>query len=286
MKPEKAIPLWASAAPFIGLLFLGAGSLGLQGLIMTLLYASGLVGAIFAAVHHAEVVAHKVGEPYGTLVLALAIGVPAAAVSGMALPANGIVSFDGLMLVLPEVIAGLALGFAVQIGFSAAMLGGEAISNTMGLGFAAMANPLGGPASPAIGQLLSMMGLFLFLGFGGHLTLIGIIVDSYRALPPGHAWLSAKAIGGLVQFGGLVFAAGLSIALPVGFAMILVQLVMAMVARSTPTLNLFAVGLPATLLAGLVLLAMAAPVMADSIANALKAGLDMSQTLSQGSAHG
>lgn len=75
MKPEKAIPLWASAAPFIGLLFLGAGSLGLQGLIMTLLYASGLVGAIFAAVHHAEVVAHKVGEPYGTLVLALAITV-------------------------------------------------------------------------------------------------------------------------------------------------------------------------------------------------------------------
>lgn len=71
--------------------------------------------------------------------------------------------------------------------------------------------------------------------------------------PPGHAWLSAAAIGGLVQFGGLVFAQrGLSIALPVGFAMILVQLVMAMVARP-PTLNLFAVGLPATLLAGLIL---------------------------------
>ncbi len=78
----------------------------------------------------------------------------------------------------------------------------------------------------------------------------------------------------------------LLVLVPVGFAMILVQLVMAMVARSTPTLNLFAVGLPATLLAGLVLLAMAAPVMADSIANALKAGLDMSQTLSQGSTHG
>lgn len=220
------------------------------------------------------------------LVLALAIGIPAAAVSGMALPANGVVSFDGLMLIIPEAIAGLAMGFAVQIGFSAAMLGGEAISNTMGLGFAAMANPLGGPASPAIGQLLSMMGLFLFLGFGGHLTLIGILVESYRALPPGHAWLSAAALSGLVQFGGLVFAAGLSIALPVGFAIILVQLVMAMVARSTPTLNLFAVGLPATLLAGLVLLAMAAPVMADSIVSALKAGLDVAATLSHGASNG
>ena len=220
------------------------------------------------------------------LVLALAIGVPAAAVSGMALPSDGIVSFDGLMLIIPEVVAGLAMGFAVQIGFSAAMLGGEAISNTMGLGFAALANPMGGPASPAVGQLLSMMGLFLFLGFGGHLTLIGIIVDSYRALPPGHAWLSASAVGGRVQFGGLVFAAGLSIALPVGFAMILVQLVMAMVARSTPTLNLFAVGLPATLLAGLILLALAAPVMADSITSALKEGLGMAETLSHGAHNG
>lgn len=220
------------------------------------------------------------------IVLALAVGVPAAAISGMTLPADGMVSFAGLLYIIPEVIAGLAMGFAVQIGFSAAMLGGEAISNTMGLGFAAMANPMGGPASPAVGQFLSMMALFLFLGFGGHLTLIGIVVDSYRALPPGHAWLGAKAISGLVQFGGLVFAAGLSIALPVGFAMVLVQLVMAMVARSTPTLNLFAVGLPATLLAGLVLLALAAPVMADSIVSALKAGLSAAATLSQGSGHG
>lgn len=216
------------------------------------------------------------------LVLALAIGVPAAAVSGMAIPPEGIVSVPGILFIVPEVILGLALGFAVQIGFAAAMLGGEAISNTMGLGFAAMANPMGGPASPAIGQFLSMMALFLFMGFGGHLTLIGIIVDSYRALPPGHSWLSASALGGIVQFGGLVFSAGLAIALPVGFAMILVQIVMAMVARATPTLNLFSVGLPATLLAGLVLLAMAAPVMADSIVDALRAGIGEAAKIAHG----
>lgn len=213
------------------------------------------------------------------LVLALAIGVPAAAVSGMTLPPEGIVSVPGILFIIPEVIAGLAMGFAVQIGFASAMLGGEAISNTMGLGFAAMANPMGGPATPAIGQFLSMMALFLFMGFGGHLTLIGIIVESYKALPPGHAWLSVDAIGGIVKFGGLVFAAGLSIALPVGFAMILVQIVMAMVARATPTLNLFAVGLPATLLVGLVLLAAAAPAMSDSIVNALKLGLGEAATI-------
>ena len=57
------------------------------------------------------------------------------------------------------------------------------------------------------------------------------------------------------------------------FALILVQLVMAMLARSAPALNLFAVGLPAALLAGLVLLAISAPVLADGMVTSLQAGL-------------
>jgi len=48
-------------------------ALPLGGTAVTLVCAAGLFGAVFAAVHHAEVVAHRVGEPYGTLVLALAI---------------------------------------------------------------------------------------------------------------------------------------------------------------------------------------------------------------------
>jgi flagellar biosynthesis protein FliR len=216
------------------------------------------------------------------LIIALGVGVPAASASGFALPPEGMASFAGLMLIIGEVIAGLALGFAVQIGMAAAFLAGEVISNTMGLGFAAMSDPIGGQVSPAIGQFLSMLGTFLFLAVGGHLALAEIIVESYRALPPGAAWLSHAALGGLVRFGGLVFAAGLSIALPVAFAMILVQIVMAMIARSTPTLNLFAVGLPATLLAGIVLLAIAAPAMGDSLMRAIDAGLDQARIVAAG----
>jgi flagellar biosynthesis protein FliR len=216
------------------------------------------------------------------LIIALGIGVPAASAAGITLPPEGMVSFAGLLAVMGEIVAGLALGFAVQIGLAAAFLAGEVISNTMGLGFAAMSDPLGGQVSPAIGQFLSMLGTFLFLAVGGHLMLAEIIVESYRALPPGNGWLSRDAIGGLVRFGGLVFAAGLSIALPVAFAMILVQIVMAMIARSTPTLNLFAVGLPATLLAGIILMAIAAPAMADSLMSALQAGLDQARLLANG----
>jgi flagellar biosynthetic protein FliR len=152
----------------------------------------------------------------------------------------------------------------------------------MGLGFAGMVDPASGQQNPMVGQFLTILGTFLFLAIGGHLALAATVVESYRALPPGDAWLSADSIRGLVLFGGVLFAAGLSIALPVGFALILVQIVMGMLARSAPQLNLFSVGLPATLLAGIVLLAIAAPVIGEGITDVLQQGLQEARRIALG----
>ncbi|HEY2678760.1 MAG TPA: hypothetical protein VGI65_17435 [Steroidobacteraceae bacterium] len=69
-----ALPLWTIIAPVIALMVLiGAGlDLGLGKILMAVIALS-LAGSVFAAVHHAEVVAHRIGEPLGTLVLALAV---------------------------------------------------------------------------------------------------------------------------------------------------------------------------------------------------------------------
>lgn len=216
------------------------------------------------------------------LILSLAIAIPAATVNGMVLPEAGIISLNGFLMISAEIVVGLALGFVLQLAFAAALVAGEVISNAMGLGFASLADPAGGPASPAVGQFLSMLAMFLFLATDGHLMLVAIIVDSYRALPPGAAWLPGTAIYGMVEFGGLAFSAGLTIALPVGFALILVQIIMAMVARSAPTLNIFAVGLPATLLAGIFLLGAALPLLADSISHSINLGIEAAQKLARG----
>jgi flagellar biosynthetic protein FliR len=216
------------------------------------------------------------------LIVALAIGIPALAGTDFVLPADGLATFEGFLLVAGEVLAGLALGFAVQIGFSAALIAGETIGNTMGLGFASLVDPSSGHSAPALGQFLTILGTFLFLAIGGHLALAATIVESYRALPPGAAWMSSESIWGLVLFGGTLFAAGLSIALPVGSALVLVQIVMGVLARSAPSLNLFAVGFPAALLSGLVLLAMAAPVMGDGIVAVIQQGLEQARLMALG----
>jgi Ca2+:H+ antiporter len=68
------LPLWTILAPLIAGVVLGAAGFGVgtSGIFVAVI-ALALAGSVFAAVHHAETVAHRVGEPYGTLVLALAV---------------------------------------------------------------------------------------------------------------------------------------------------------------------------------------------------------------------
>ncbi|RMB55481.1 Ca2+:H+ antiporter [Sphingomonas sp. PP-CE-3A-406] len=74
MPDRLALPIWTLIAPGLGLLAVLAG-LAKMGTLGTAAAVIVLIGSVLAAVHHAEVIAHKVGEPFGTLVLAIAVTV-------------------------------------------------------------------------------------------------------------------------------------------------------------------------------------------------------------------
>ena len=207
-------------------------------------------------------------------VLAVAVGVPVSLLATVILPPDGIASVAGFALIIGEIIIGFALGFALQTGFAATSIAGEAIGNAMGLGFAATIDPMSGSGTPAIGQVLTILATLLFLSMDGHLAFITVVIESYRALPVGGGLLSADAVGAVVKLGGAMFAASVVLALPVVTGVILIQLVMALLARSAPALNLFAVGLPAALLGGLLLFAFAMPMLGQAITRSLVATLE------------
>ena len=72
MKFKLALPLWTIVAPIIAWILYLVTSSPISNSFAFLIGIS-LIGAVMAAVHHAEVIAHKIGEPYGTLVLAVAV---------------------------------------------------------------------------------------------------------------------------------------------------------------------------------------------------------------------
>ena len=216
------------------------------------------------------------------IILAFMIGLVATNSATFALTTDTAISVSNLIFVMGEVLVGLAMGFSLQIGYASVLIAGATISNAMGLGFASMSDPQTGQSTPVIGQFLTILATLLLLAIDGHLMLIATIVKSYSALPPGYAFLGPELFMGIVQFGGTLFSMGLLIALPVGGALILIQLVMGFLARTAPALNLFAVGIPVTIMVGLVALAITAPIMADTIIEALGMGLNQAALVAGG----
>ena len=256
---------------------IAAGFAGLEAQLWLWLFAMIRPGAAFLA---APVTGSATVPIQLRLIISLALGIAAIGATNIGLPKDGLFSIAGFALIAGEVVIGLAIGFVVQIGYAAAYVAGETIGNAMGLGFASMSDPQSGQSTPVIGQLLSIFATLIFLGMDGHLILASIIVRSYQIFLPGGGLFSADATMVIVQFGGSLFMGGLAIAFPVASAVILVQIILGLLARSAPSMNLFAVGLPATLIFGLVLLAMAAPLMMDGISLSLAQSLEKSAMLS------
>lgn len=168
-------------------------------------------------------------------------------------------SLAGGLLIIQQILVGVAMGFVVQIAFAAVELAGDLIGLQMGLSLASFIDPQRNEQTPIVASFLAVITMLLFFAIDAHLLLIGAVAESFRALPVGTAALPAPAWREIVATGAMVFSSGLQIALPVLGTLILVNVALAVLARTAPQLNLFAVGFPLTLIVGALVLLLALP---------------------------
>jgi flagellar biosynthetic protein FliR len=232
--------------------------LSIEPQLWALLFAMVRIGAAFVAAP----VFSAVSVPLPVrIALSGAIGVMVVNTAHIVAPPE-IFSITTFLAVAAEALIGLALGFVLQIAFSAPMIASEVIGMGMGLGFANAVDPNSGHSTPALGQFLSLLLTLLFLAVDGHLVLVDLVVRSYEVMPPG-AWIAPERLLGIAMFGGYAFLAGLLLALPVGFLLLCLNVVVGMLSRAAPALNLFAIGIPASLAIGIVAILLALPAMGD-----------------------
>jgi flagellar biosynthetic protein FliR len=186
-------------------------------------------------------------------------------------------SVAGLLAVAGEVMVGLALGFVLQIAFAAPAMAAEVIGGSMGMSMAVSADPGSGGQTTAFGQYFTIVLTLIFLSLGGHLHWIALLVESYRSFPPGETWLGPDSFELIVSFAGAMFETAVRIALPVTLVLLLVQILTGVLSRSAPSLNLFALGLPAGVLAGIAALIMAAPLFYDQLTDVVALSLDQAE---------
>ncbi len=190
-------------------------------------------------------------------------------------PPLDLMSFAGLMMIVRELLVGVAIGFVVQLVFDAIALGGQVISMSMGLGFAVFVDRQHGVSTPVLGQLFMILGMLLFLSLDGHLTIIRLLADSFQLLPISAGGLSQMALGAILEWSGQVFVVAVKIALPAITALVIVNLAFGVMSRAAPTLNLFAIGFPVAMLLGFVVIFLNMDNLRENVSLSLDAALTL-----------
>ena len=190
-----------------------------------------------------------------------------------------LLSAAGALVTLQQMLIGAALGFALQMVFDALALGGQLLANGMGLGFAFNLDPLRGVTTPALGQLYVVLGTLTFLALDGHLALISTLVDSFKGLPIGESGLDPAHLRGLADWGSMLFSGALRIALPGVTALLVINLAFGVMSRAAPALNLFAVGLPVTLIFGLSIVMFGMPAIGTAFTSLLNEAFTFMRSL-------
>jgi len=160
-----------------------------------------------------------------------------------------------------EVFVGLFLGFTTKFIFEGFQFAGRLIGNQMGLGVAELIDPESGAQASPIGNFFSLIAIVLFLLLDGHHFIISAMQDSFRTLPMNtDSFLTGSATQKMLTMFSDIFVIAIKLAAPAMVAFAILEISMGIIARISPQMNIFFVGLPVRLGVGLLILTVSLPV--------------------------
>ena len=197
-----------------------------------------------------------------------------------------ITSLPGIMIMATEITIGLAAGLILTIWFAGALLAGEKIASTAGLGFAAQVDPSTGGQTPVVSQILYLFLTVIFLSLDGHLIVIRIMLESYSMLPLGHVPDMGVLVEAGISAAGSMFFVGAIIMLPVAIILLMINVSIGVITRSAPQLNLFSFGFPISMLGVFIVLYFSAGTLSSNMSDLVFNAIGDVQTLMENLANG
>jgi flagellar biosynthetic protein FliR len=203
----------------------------------------------------------------GIAAVGLAVGIAPLATRGRDVP------IDALQLgalAAKELLVGLAFAFAIAVLFAAVAAAGSLMDTLVGFSFGSLVDPVTGNQSSVLAQAYALVGVLVFIAIGGDAWVIQGLNRTYDLVP----LLDFPAVGSMVAgaqraFAG-IFVAALELAAPVVLAMVITDAAFGVVARVVPQLNVFAVGFPAKVTVGLLIIGVSLPFAAGWISDELQ----------------
>jgi flagellar biosynthetic protein FliR len=200
-----------------------------------------------------------------------------------AMPDVALGSWQGLFILVQQLLIGMAVGFMMRLVFTAVESAGEIVGLQMGLGFASFFDPQSAGQTLVVARFFNLLATLLFLAVNGHLLLLNVLVGSFQSLPISPQPLAGSGFYSVAAYGSMIFSVGLQLALPLIAILLMTNLALGILTRAAPQLNLFSIGFPITLGVGLIALDLTlpyfAPLLEHLFQNSLMASMKLIQAL-------
>lgn len=189
--------------------------------------------------------------------VAFVLATTALLIMALGLPRIEAQSFDILLwilLLVPELLLGVALGLLVRVILAAAEGMAQMMSMAIGLGFATFVDPGSGSDSSALGRLVATSATLLFVLADFHLPILAAFFQTFLLLPVGSPIPLGPMGLEVAGLGSLFFELSLRLAAPVLATGLMIYLILAVISRVAPQMNLFAIGFAVIIPSGLFVL--------------------------------
>jgi len=173
------------------------------------------------------------------------------------------------ILAAREVLLGLLIGFISTFFIYGVEFAGHVLGLQMGFAASTLFDPLSSTEVSVIGRFQGLLAITLFLGMNGHHVLLSSLASSYRVMAPSISGLAASGMNEFICATANVFSVAVRISIPVLSAIVMVEVGLALLAKTVPQMNIFVVGFPLKIAVGLTVLGFSIPYFAYILAKTI-----------------
>ncbi|NLJ99371.1 MAG: flagellar type III secretion system protein FliR [Tissierellia bacterium] len=163
-------------------------------------------------------------------------------------------------LIFKELMVGTIIGFISYVFFAAFYVMGQIVDMKIGFGMVNVVDPQHRVQVPIMGNFYYILAFLVLLSINGHHTIIKALIDSYEFLPVGKFVFSKNAADLLINVLSKTFIIGFKLSAPMVAIIFLTDLLLGILARTIPQMNVFVVGMPLKILVGLLLISVSMPI--------------------------
>lgn len=170
-----------------------------------------------------------------------------------------------LALIFKELMVGLIIGFISYSFFSAFYVMGQIIDMKIGFGMVNVIDPQNRVQVPLMGNFYYILAFLMLLSVDGHHSIISALVDSYNFIPMGSFKYTEGTMNLLVDTLAKSFEIGFKLSSPIAAIIFLTDIVLGIMSKTIPQMNVFVVGMPLKVIVGLLIVLTSMPIFYSAV---------------------